>query len=261
KKQKRSAGVSEKELIRVAIHSMGLAELRPFKPEEKIIEYLLKDGSAEKMVHLSLSEFADETASESPAPGGGSVAAYLGVLGISLAGMVANLSAIKKGWENRWEEFSEWAEKAQALKQALMRLVDADSRAFQAVMQAHTLPKSSETEKVNRKKAIDEGTAKAIDVPFQVMKLALESMQILQVMVRKGNPNSVSDAGVGALCARSAVLGAGLNVRINTVGSEKDEKMSAILVATEKMEKEAVLLEEEILRELKMDSWQRTVDS
>ncbi|MDP4250717.1 MAG: glutamate formimidoyltransferase [Bacteroidota bacterium] len=261
KKQKRSAGVSEKELIRVAIHSMGLDELRPFKPEEKIIEYLLKDGSAEKMVHLSLSEFADETASESPAPGGGSVAAYLGVLGISLAGMVANLSAIKKGWENRWEEFSEWAEKAQALKQALMRLVDADSRAFQAVMQAHALPKSTETEKVNRERAIDEATAKAIVVPFQVMKLALESMQILQVMVRKGNPNSVSDAGVGALCARSAVLGAGLNVRINTVGSEKDEKMSAILVATEKMEKEAVLLEEEILRELKMDSWQRTVDS
>jgi glutamate formiminotransferase/formiminotetrahydrofolate cyclodeaminase len=248
RKQKRSAGVSEKELIRMAIRSMGLDELSPFKPEEKIIEYLLKDKSVEKMIHLSLSDFADETASESAAPGGGSVAAYLGVLGASLAGMVANLSAHKKGWENRWEEFSDWAERAEASKNTLMRLVDADTNAFQELMSAHSLPKSTETEKTARKIALEKATAKAIDVPLQVMKLALESMQIIKSMVIQGNPNSVSDAGVGALCARSAVLGAYLNVRINAAGSETDPKISTILAKAKKMEEEAVLLELEILQ-------------
>ena len=247
-KQKRSAGVSEKELIRMAIHSMGLGELSPFKPEEKIIEYLLKDKSTEKMIQLSLSEFADETASESPAPGGGSVAAYLGVLGASLGGMVANLSAHKKGWDDRWKEFSDWAERAEASKNSLLRLVDADTKAFQEVMQAHSLPKSTDIEKANRKKAIEEATAKAIDVPFQVMKLALKSMQIIKTMARQGNPNSISDAGVGALCARSAVLGAYLNVRINAAGNEADQKFSAILSEAKKMEAEAVVLEVEILQ-------------
>ena len=247
-KQKRSAGVSEKELIRMAIHSMGLGELSPFKPEEKIIEYLLKDKSTEKMIQLSLSEFADETASESPAPGGGSVAAYLGVLGASLGGMVANLSAHKKGWDDRWKEFSDWAERAEASKNSLLRLVDADTKAFQEVMQAHSLPKSTDIEKANRKKAIEEATAKAIDVPFQVMKLALKSMQIIKTMAMQGNPNSISDAGVGALCARSAVLGAYLNVRINAAGNEADQKFSAILSEAKKMEAEAVVLEVEILQ-------------
>ncbi|MFI5194227.1 MAG: glutamate formimidoyltransferase [Chitinophagales bacterium] len=248
KKQKRSAGVSERELIRTAILSMGLDELQPFKPEEKIIEYLLKDKSSEKMIHLSLSDFADETASESPAPGGGSVAACLGALGASLGGMVANLSAHKKGWEDRWEYFSDWAESAENSKNALLHLVDADTHAFRDVMLAHALPKSTDTEKALRKKAIDEATARAIDVPFQVMKLALHSMQLIKAMATDGNPHSFSDAGVGALCARSAVLGAGLNVRINITGPEMKDQFSATLAEAGKMEAQAVLLEWEILQ-------------
>jgi len=248
RKQKRSSGVAEKELIRMAVLSMGLDELSPFKPEEKIIEYLLKDKSAEKMIRLSLSDFADETASESPAPGGGSVAAYMGVLGASLAGMVANLSAHKKGWDDRWEEFSDWAEQAEESKKALLQLVDADTKAFQSVMLARSLPRSTAEEKALRKKAIDEATAKAIAVPFQVMKLALGSMPIIKTMALQGNPNSVSDAGVAALCARSAVLGAGLNVRINAAGFETDEKISALLTEAKKIESEAVLREVEILQ-------------
>ena len=248
RKQKRSAGVSEKELIRIAVLSMGLDELGPFKPEEKIIEYLLRDKSAEKIIYLSLSDFADETASESPAPGGGSVAAYLGVLGASLGGMVANLSAHKKGWDDRWLEFSDWAERAEESKKALLQLVDADTNAFQGVMQAHALPKSTAGEKAFRKKAIDEATAKAIAVPFQVMKLALDSMPVIKAMALQGNPNSISDAGVAALCARSAVLGAALNVRINAAGRETEEEIAALLAEVKKMEAEAVLQEVEILQ-------------
>ncbi|HEY4154467.1 MAG TPA: glutamate formimidoyltransferase [Puia sp.] len=245
RKQKRSAGVSEKELIRTAVRSMGLDELGPFKPEEKVIEYLLGNESAGKMIRLSLADFADETASESPAPGGGSVAAYLGVLGASLAGMVANLSAHKKGWDDRWLEFSNWAERAQESKNALLRLVDADTRAFQELMQAHALPRSTAEEKEIRERATAKATAKAIEVPFEVMERALESMQLIKTMAREGNPNSVSDAGVGALCARSAVLGAYLNVRINAAGSEPDEKISGILSKAKKMEAEARALEED----------------
>jgi glutamate formiminotransferase/formiminotetrahydrofolate cyclodeaminase len=248
RKQKRSAGVSEKELIRIAVLSMGLDELGPFKPEEKIIEYLLRDKSAEKIISLSLSDFADETASESPAPGGGTVAAYLGVLGASLGGMVANLSAHKKGWDDRWLEFSDWAEKAEESKKALLRLVDADTNAFQGVMQAHALPKSTTEEKALRKKAVDEATAKAIAVPFQVMKLALDALPVIKAMVLQGNPNSISDAGVAALCARSAVLGAALNVRINAAGRETDEKIAAVLADVKKMEAEAILQEVQILQ-------------
>ena len=248
RKQKRSSGVAEKELIRMAVLSMGLDELSPFKPEEKIIEYLLKDKSAEKMIRLSLSDFADETASESPAPGGGSVAAYLGVLGASLAGMVANLSAHKKGWDDRWQEFSDWAEQAEESKKALLQLVDADTKAFQGVMQARSLSKSTAEEKASRKKAIDEATAKAIAVPFQVMKLALDSMPVIKAMALQGNPNSISDAGVAALCARSAVLGAALNVRINAAGRETEEEIAALLAEVKKMEAEAVLQEVEILQ-------------
>jgi glutamate formiminotransferase/formiminotetrahydrofolate cyclodeaminase len=247
RKQKRSAGVSEKELVRIAICSMGLDELTPFNPEEKIIEYMLKNKSEDKMTHLTLSEFADEISSERPAPGGGSVAAYLGALGAALAGMVANLSAQKKGWDDRWEEFSNWAERAEESKKALIRLVDADTRAFQEVMNAHGLPKSSETEKAFRKKAIEKATAGAIDVPLQVMKLALDSMQIIKAMAKQGNPNSVSDAGVGALCARSAVLGAYLNVRINATGSEAESSLSSILAEAKKMKEEAIIREGEIL--------------
>jgi glutamate formiminotransferase/formiminotetrahydrofolate cyclodeaminase len=248
KKQKRSAGVSEKELIRIAVLSMGLDELAPFKPEEKIIEYRLKEPASEKMIRLTLAGFADETASESPAPGGGSVAAYLGALGASLAGMVANLSAHKKGWDERWETFSDWAERAQKSKNALLQLVDADTRAFREVMQAHALPRYTEAEKAVRNKAIGEATARAIAIPFEVMQQALQSMEIIKAMALQGNPNSVSDAGVGALCARSAVLGAGLNVRINAAGRESDKEIADILEAAKKMEAEAVLKEVEILQ-------------
>jgi glutamate formiminotransferase/formiminotetrahydrofolate cyclodeaminase len=242
-KQKRSTGVSEKELIRIAILTMGLDELAPFKPEERIIEYMLKDPSDEKLVRMSLTDFADETGSESSAPGGGSVAAYLGALGAGLAAMVANLSAQK----NDWEIFSSWAEKATAFKNELVSLVDADTKAFEAIMQARALPKSTEAEKESRTKAIQAATMQAIEVPFKVMQAALKSMQVIQAMAEDGNPNSKSDAGVGAICARSAVMGAYLNVCINAVGSESDKKISAMLEEGKKMQNMAAAKENEIL--------------
>ena len=218
KKQKRSVGVSEKELIRIAVISMGLDELAPFKPEEKIIEYMLQDKNDSRLVSMPLNDFADETASESPAPGGGSIAAYIGSLGVSLATMVANLSSHKKGWDERWEEFSNWAEKGQQYKDELLRLVDADTKAFNGIMNAMSLPKGTDEEKAARKQAMNEATKVAIEVPFKVMKLSYDSMEVIKAMAEVGNPNSVSDAGVGALCARSAVMGAFMNVRINASG-------------------------------------------
>ncbi len=222
RKQQRSTGISEKELIRIAVKSLGLEELGPFKPEERIIEYLLKDQQQERMLSLSLTDFANETASESPAPGGGSIAAYLGALGASLATMVANLSSHKKGWDDRWEEFSNWADAGQALKDELLRLVDADTHAFNGIMAAFALPKSTPEEKETRNYAIQAATKVAMEVPFRVMETAYASMDLIQAMVEHGNPNSVSDAGVGALCARSAVMGAFMNVRINA-GSLEDK--------------------------------------
>jgi glutamate formiminotransferase / formiminotetrahydrofolate cyclodeaminase len=242
-KQKRSTGVSEKELIRIAILTMGLDELAPFKPEERIIEYLLKDPSDAKLVRLSLVDFADETASESPAPGGGSVAAYLGALGAGLGAMVANLSAQK----NDWEIFGNWAGKATAYKDELISLVDADTKAFAAIMQARALPKATDTEKETRTKALQAATLHAIEVPYRVMQAALNSMQIIQAMAKDGNPNSKSDAGVGAICARSAVMGAYLNVCINAVGLESDKKISSILEEGKKMQNTAIAKEKEIL--------------
>ena len=218
KKQKRSVGISEKELIRIAVKSLGLDELAPFKSEERIIEYQLKDKTKMKLIGMSLADFADETASESPAPGGGSIAAYIGALGISLGTMVSNLSSHKKDWDERWEEFSKWAEKGQSIKSELLKLVDEDTNAFNKIMNAFSLPKSSEEEKKSRTKAIQDATKYATEIPFKVMQLACQSMEIIQAMAEIGNPNSVSDAGVGALCARSAVLGAFLNVKINAKG-------------------------------------------
>jgi glutamate formiminotransferase / formiminotetrahydrofolate cyclodeaminase len=244
KKQQRSAGVSEKELIRIAILTMGLDELAPFKPEERIIEYLLKDIEDEKLVRLSLADFADETASESPAPGGGSVAAYLGALGAGLGAMVANLSAQKKDWQS----FSDWAEKASEYKRQLIGLVDADTKAFDGIMQSRSLPKETESEKIIRAKAIEEATLHAIDVPFRVMKVSLKCMDVLKAMAMNGNPNSKSDAGVGALCVRSAVMGAYLNVCINAAGSESDKNISSMLAEGKRMQEEAVKFENEILR-------------
>ncbi|MBK5284083.1 MAG: glutamate formimidoyltransferase [Bacteroidia bacterium] len=229
KKQKRSVGVSEKELIRIGVKSLGLDELAPFKPAERIIEYQLNDNTKMKLIGMSLRSFADETASESPAPGGGSISAYIGALGISLGTMVANLSSHKKGWDERWDEFSKWAEKGQKIKDELLKLVDEDTNAFNKIMSAFSLPKSNDDEKKARTKAIQDATKYATQVPFRVMQLSFESMKIIHAMAVNGNPNSVSDAGVGALCARSAVLGAFLNVKINTMGLT-DKKFSRSIV-------------------------------
>ena len=242
-KQQRSAGVSEKELIRIAILTMGLDELGPFKPEERIIEYTLKDPADEQLIRLSLSEFADETASESPAPGGGSVSAYLGALGAGLGAMVANLTAQKKDWA----VFGEWAEKASTCKKELLSLVDADSKAFEGIMQARALPKTTDEEKALRSEAIQQATRQAIEIPYRVMQLAFKSMEVIEAMARDGNPNSKSDAGVGALCARSAVLGAWLNVRINATGSETDPLIAKILAEGQKLQSMAITKEKEIL--------------
>ena len=248
KKQKRSVGVSEKELIRIAVISMGLDELAPFKPEEKIIEYMLQDKNESRLVSMPLSDFADETASESPAPGGGSIAAYVGSLGVSLATMVANLSSHKKGWDDRWEEFSNWAEKGQQFKEELLRLVDADTKAFNGIMHAMSLPKGTDEEKAARKQAMNDATKVAIEVPFQVMKLSYDSMEVIKTMAEVGNPNSVSDAGVGALCARSAVMGAFMNVRINANGYDDKNFVEDVLARGREIEIKAKAKEEEILK-------------
>jgi glutamate formiminotransferase/formiminotetrahydrofolate cyclodeaminase len=247
-KQKRSVGVSEKELIKIAVKSMGLDELGPFKPEERIIEYLLKDAGASRLVDMSLRAFSDETASESPAPGGGSISAYMGALGASLATMVANLSSHKKGWDARWEEFSDWADKGQRLQQELVRLVDADTEAFNKIMSAFSLPKTTEEEKATRKKGIQEATKFAIEIPFRVMELSHESFYIIRAMATEGNPNSVSDAGVAALCARSAVMGAFMNVRINAVGYDDKNYVNELLERGKVLEQKSIAEETEILK-------------
>jgi glutamate formiminotransferase/formiminotetrahydrofolate cyclodeaminase len=246
-KQRRSTGVSEKELIKIAVRSLGLDELAPFDPEKRIIEYLLRDKADKKLVYNSLLDFSDQTASESPAPGGGSVAAYLGVLGAALGTMVANLSSHKKGWDDRWKEFSDWADKGQEFKDELLALVDADTDSFNGIMQAMALPKATEEEKQIRKAAIQQATLVAIEVPFRVMESALQSMELIMAMAKEGNPNSVSDAGVGALCARSAVWGAGLNVKINAAGYEDEAYVTALLKKVKVMEQEAQEKEKAIL--------------
>ena len=246
-KQQRSVGVSEKELVKIAIVSMGLSELNPFKPEERIIEYLLKDKTSSKLVTMTLADFADETASESPAPGGGSIAAYLGVLGASLATMVANLSSHKKGWDSRWKEFSQWAEKGQYYKEELLKLVDLDTISFNKIMEAFALPKSTAEERALRDEMIQEATRYAIEIPFKVMLLAYESMSLIMAMVETGNPNSVTDAGVAALCARSAVIGAFMNVKINASGYNDKAYTSKIINEGTTLESKVVALEAEII--------------
>ncbi|MDP1802798.1 MAG: glutamate formimidoyltransferase [Bacteroidota bacterium] len=248
KKQQRSIGVSESELIKIAVKSMGLDELAPFKPEERIIEYLLKDPADSKLINMNLAAFADETASESPAPGGGSISAYVGSLGISLATMVANLSSHKKGWDERWEEFSAWAEKGQKIKNELLRLVDADTAAFNKIMTAFGLPKGTDEEKKIRTDAIQSATKFAIEVPFKVMQLSYESLEIIKAMAEIGNPNSVSDAGVGALCARSAVMGAFMNVRINASGYNDKTFVNDILAKGKDIEQKTIATEAAILK-------------
>ncbi len=247
RKQQRSTGVSEKELIRIAVKSMGLDELGAFKPEERIIEYRLANMADSKLVRMSLQDFADETASESPAPGGGSIAAYVGALGVALGTMVANLSSHKKGWDERWETFSNHAEQGQQIKGELIRLVDADTRAFNRIMEAFGLPKGTEAEKAARTQAIQEATKYAIEVPFRVMEVAFSSLALIRAMAETGNPNSVSDAGVGALCVRAAVLGAFMNVRINAAGYADQAFVEDILRRGRIIEADTLRAEQEIL--------------
>lgn len=218
-KQQRSTGISESEIIRMAVKSMGLDELAPFKPEEKVVEYLVAPANgARRLTDMTCAEFADETASESPAPGGGSISAYMGALAAALGTMVANLSAHKAGWDERWKEFSDQADRGQELLSRLLHLVDEDTEAFNRIMDAFKLPKSTPEEKEARKQAIEAAMLYATQVPLQTMEAAVETFPLLESMARTGNPASVSDAGVGALAARSAVLGAQLNVRINAAG-------------------------------------------
>lgn len=247
-KQNRSIGVSEKELIKIAIKSMGLDELGVFKPEERIIEYLLANTADSKLINMQLNAFADETASESPAPGGGSIAAYVGALGASLATMVANLSSHKKGWDERWEEFSNWAAKGQQYKNELLKLVDADTAAFNKIMEAFALPKSTAEEKTKRTEAIQAATKYAIEIPFKVMETAAASMELVKAMASIGNPNSVSDAGVGALCIRSAVMGAFMNVRINASGYNDKVYVNDIIAKGKAIEDAVIAKETEVLQ-------------
>lgn len=246
-KQERSTGVSEAELIKIAVKSMGLDELGPFEPEKRVIEYLLRDAADEKLVSMSLKAFADETSSESPAPGGGSISAYVGALGIALAGMVANLSSHKRGWDARWKEFSDVADKAEELKKQLIRMVDEDTRAFNKIMDAFGLANGTPEEKTARKAAIQAATLYAIEVPFNVMQLSASTLDIIHQMADQGNPNSVSDAGVGALCARTAVMGAWLNVKINCAGYEDKAFVDQTLANAEKIVNEVNAREATIL--------------
>lgn len=247
RKQRRSTGVTEAELVRIAVRTLGLSELSPFKPEERVIEYLLRDPRPARLAGLSLRAYADETASESPAPGGGSAAAYVGALGAALGAMVANLSAHKVGWDERWEEFSGWAEQGQRLKEELLGLVDADTAAFNAIMAAFALPKGTATEKAARTAAVQAATRRAIEVPFRVMQVAAEALPLAVAMAEKGNPNSVSDAAVGALCARAAVQGAFLNVRINVKGFADREFAERVVREGAEIERRALALEGQAL--------------
>ncbi len=247
KKQQRSVGVSEEEIIKIAAKSLGLDDLKPFNPREKIIEYLLEDPKEKQLIKMSAEGFANETASESPAPGGGSVSAYIAALGVSLGTMVANLSSHKAGWDERWQEFSTWAEKGQKLKDELLYLVDEDTRAFNKIMDAFALAKSTEQEKSFRSSAIQDATRYAIEVPFRTMQKAFESFEIIAAMVETGNPNSVTDAGVGALCVRAAVIGAYLNVKVNGTGFKDKVFLDQIMKQAEELVIKAKTAEEEIL--------------
>lgn len=246
KKQKRSTGVSEEEVIKIAIKTLGLDELTPFDPQKKIIEYQLEANEKRPLIAMDLRQFANETASESIAPGGGSISAYVGSLGVSLATMVANLSSHKRGWDDRWEEFGDWAAKGQHIKDALLKLVDEDTNSFNAIIEAFRMPKGTSSEKEARSKAIQEATKYAIEVPLQVMKLCMDSFEISKKMVEIGNPNSVTDAGVGALCARAAVHGAFMNVKINAKDLKDKTYVSEVLKAGKEMIEKADNLEAEI---------------
>ena len=231
RKQNRSTGIPEEDILKIAVSSMGLADLKPFNPREKVIEYLLEDeNKTDRLIDLTVKGFADETSRESPAPGGGTIAAYMGALGAALGTMVANLSSHKPGWDARWEEFSNWADKGQKIQTELMALVDEDTEAFNRIMSAFGMPKGTDEEKALRSAAIQDATLYATQVPLHTMKASYNVFELCRTMAEEGNPNSVSDAGVGALAARAAVLGAGLNVKINAAGL-KDRATADKLVA------------------------------
>ncbi len=246
-KQNVSTGVTDEELVQIAVKSLGLSELKSFDPKEKIIEYMLEDADSTPLINMTLKEFADETSSDSPAPGGGSISAYMGAMGVALSAMVANLSAHKRGWDNRVIEFSMWAEKAQQIKTALLKTVDEDTQAFNNIMAAFGLPKGTDTEKKLRKQAIQDATKYAIEVPLNVMRLSFDAMELAKQMALKGNPNSVSDAGVGALALRSAILGAFLNIKINLSGLDDIDFVTNAMDESLRIEQNAIAKEKEIL--------------
>jgi len=248
KKQNRSVGINEEEIIKIAIKSLGLDELAPFNPKERVIEYMIDSDTNQPLINMTLNNFANETASESPAPGGGSISAYCGAMGVALGTMVANLSSHKRGWDDRWKEFSNWAEKGMNYQKKLIDLVDEDTNAFNKIMEAYRMPKTNKEEEKNRNIAIQVATKHAILTPFNVMELSYQSMEVMKAMSDIGNPNSVTDAGVGALCARTAVLGAFLNVKINCGDCDDKQFVNDILKKGEELIKNTCLLEEEILR-------------
>lgn len=246
-KQQRSLGIDDAEKIKIAVKSLGLDELKPFNPQERIIEYVMAKDAPQQLVDLSITAFANETASESMAPGGGSIAATVGALGVSLGTMVANLSAHKAGWDSRWEEFSDWAVKGQAYKKKLLFLVDEDTNSFNKIMEAFRLPKNTTGEKALRAQAIEKATQYATEIPFQVMETAYQSMEVMKAMMETGLQSSLSDAGVGALCARTAVLGAYFNVRINAKDIKDKEFTANILKKAEAIYFNTLALEKELI--------------
>jgi glutamate formiminotransferase/formiminotetrahydrofolate cyclodeaminase len=247
KRQERSLGISEREKIKIAVKSLGLDDLGPFDPQKKVIEHMLEDSNSERLVRMDLKRFSEETAGESPAPGGGSVAAYVGALGVSLGTMVANLSAHKRGWDDRWEEFSTWAANGEKLRNELLYLVDEDTRAFDRIMAAIGLPKGSDEEKAARKAAILEATKGAINTPLRTMQVCVESMELMKAMANIGLPASVSDAGVGALCARTGAIGGYLNVRINCAGLDDAAFKENVLKEAEALRTKVEALEAEVM--------------
>jgi len=254
-KQQRSTGVSDEELIKIAVRSMGLNDIHQFKPEEKIIEYIMEEKEKmnrliekERLIAMSLYAFMNETASESPAPGGGSVSSYMGALGVALGTMVANLSSHKRGWDDRWKEFSDWAEKGKTIQNRLLLLVDKDTDAYNSVIEAYALPKKSEEEKAVRKNLIQEATKNATLVPFEIMKTASLGFELIREMVEKGNPSSITDAGVGALALRSCIRGAFLNVKINASSLEDKNYARDLVFQACDIESKAMMEEDAILK-------------
>jgi glutamate formiminotransferase/formiminotetrahydrofolate cyclodeaminase len=245
--QQRSAGVSDEELIRTAVRSMGLSELKPFNPQEKIIEYILADKKRNKLVDLSLASFVWETSADSPAPGGGSVAAAMGAMGAALGSMVANLSGHKRGWDDRWEEFAAWAERGADMQKRLLELVDEDTEAYNGILKAFEMPKKSEGEKAVRAAAIEAATLHASLVPLTVMKEAFKVFELLEEMTVKGNPNSVTDGAVGVLAVRACIRGAFLNVKINVKGLKDRAKAEELIATAQVIDDAAARLEEEII--------------